>query len=131
MNLIVDIGNTRGKIAIFDNGKIIHKTVVTKLTERLLRKLNDQFPELQNAIISSVAVDSSQFLDVLSEQFQFVINLSKQTPLPIKNAYKTPETLGIDRLAAAVGAFSHHPNRPSLIIDMGTAITIDFLNQEK
>jgi type III pantothenate kinase len=50
--------------------------------------------------------------------------------LPIKNKYSTPKTLGLDRIAAAVGANMLCPNTPLLIIDMGTAITYDFVNSE-
>jgi type III pantothenate kinase len=47
--------------------------------------------------------------------------------LPFKNLYKTPETLGTDRLAAAAGAFSHFPDTNVLVIDAGTAITYEFM----
>jgi len=59
------------------------------------------------------------------------IFLDHNTPLPIKNEYKSPETLGKDRLAAVIGAATMFPNNSSLVIDAGTCITYDFINFEK
>jgi type III pantothenate kinase len=58
-----------------------------------------------------------------------VIAFNPKTPVPIKNCYATPETLGVDRLAAAVGANYLFPATDCLIFDCGTAITIDFVSQ--
>ena len=64
------------------------------------------------------------------EQLSFpVIRLTHETPVPIKNLYKTPETLGADRLAAVIGANAIRPNRDLLIIDAGTCITFDFIDK--
>jgi len=56
------------------------------------------------------------------------MEFSSQTPIPIENLYKTPDTLGKDRLAGVTGGQSLFPGRPLLVIDAGTAITYDFLN---
>ena len=58
-----------------------------------------------------------------------VIVLDSNTPLPIINKYKTPETIGKDRLAAAVGAKSFAGDAPVLVIDAGSCITYDIVNQ--
>ena len=50
--------------------------------------------------------------------------------MPITNSYDTPATLGLDRLAAAVGAKSLCPEENLLIIDAGSAITYDFVSAE-
>ncbi len=57
----------------------------------------------------------------------FCIELGTRTPLPIQNTYRTPETLGKDRLAAVVGAFEMFPDQNCLVIDAGTCITYDLL----
>lgn len=63
-----------------------------------------------------------------------VEQLTHETPVPIRNLYRTPQTLGTDRLAAAVGAYfqaaSKGVSRPSLIVDAGTAITYDFVTAD-
>lgn len=57
--------------------------------------------------------------------------LDEHVPLPIRNRYATPQTLGADRLAAAVaGWYEGGCCRPVLIIDAGTAITYDFVTAE-
>ena len=65
----------------------------------------------------------------MSETAPLVI-LDENTPLPIKNLYETPATLGKDRLAAAVGARAIFPGKNVLSIDAGTCITYDFLTKD-
>ena len=58
-----------------------------------------------------------------------IIRLTHETPVPIKNLYKTPRTLGADRLAAVIGANAIQPNRDLLIIDdLGTELSNTFTN---
>ena len=63
----------------------------------------------------------------LSKHF---ILFDHNTPVPIVNAYDTPETLGQDRLAAAVGAVALCPDENLLIIDAGSAVTYDFVSAQ-
>ena len=58
------------------------------------------------------------------------MQFNAQTPVPIRNNYRTPQTLGSDRLAAAIGAWSQHPAHPLLIIDAGSCITFDFVSAD-
>ena len=58
-------------------------------------------------------------------QFTFV---SFETKVPFKNLYNTPKTLGVDRIALVCGAVIQFSNKNVLIIDAGTCITYDFLN---
>ena len=80
-------------------------------------------------ILSTVAKDSPEFVKILSETAPLVI-LDENTPLPIKNLYETPATLGKDRLAAAAGAHALFPGKNVLSIDAGTCITYDFLTKD-
>ena len=66
----------------------------------------------------------------LKKSIPLVIQLDENTPLPLKNGYATPKTLGYDRLAVAVGANYLHPDKPLLIIDAGTAITYEFVSED-
>lgn len=128
-NLIIDIGNTRIKVALFENNEIIVKFQTDLLTKNDIAALKDDHPNLNSAIVSSVRNNTSDLIDILKNELDFVINLDHNTLLPIENNYETPETLGKDRLAAAVGANKIFPNKNVLIIDAGTAITYDFINE--
>ena len=92
--------------------------------------LKDEHPQLNQAILSSVKPVDDEILQFLSESFDLFIELDHETELPIKNLYETPETLGKDRIAAAVGANEFFPNQNLLIIDAGTAITYDLVSEK-
>ena len=92
--------------------------------------LKDEHPQLNQAILSSVKPVDDELLQFLSGNFDFFIELDHRTEIPIKNLYETPETLGKDRLAAAVGANELFPNQNILIIDAGTAITYDLVSEK-
>lgn len=129
MNLIVDIGNTFTKIALFNNAAIAdferHKSNSAQCRAALHRMaaISDK------AIVSSVGkAYDEQIID--GYNFEKLIIFTNNTLVPLKNAYKTPETLGSDRLAAAVGGWKHFPGRNSLVIDAGTALTFDFTSAD-
>jgi type III pantothenate kinase len=123
MNLIVDIGNTSIKVAQFQQGNCI--SLERFKDQRLFLKHSSSL-SFNNAIISSVREETftKNFLD----QFEKALVLSHKTPLPISNLYRTPETLGNDRLANAVGAFNTFPDQNTLTIDVGTCLKFDFIN---
>lgn len=124
--LILDFGNTYQKCALVSDDKfVVHVFENIQLTDlqNLVRDKN-----ISSVILSSVINYSDQIRKWLDENFYF-IELSHKTLIPIKNLYKTPETLGKDRLAAAVAANSLFPNANVLSIDCGTAIKYDFVNE--
>lgn len=128
MNLIVDIGNTRTKIAIADHKDFVSTTTV--ITNDLIKSINAVITEhanITNVIVSSVIDLDHKFIQLLQETCK-VIFFDEHTPIPIKNNYKSPKTLGKDRLAAAVGAWSNFKHSDLLIIDSGTCLKIDFIN---
>ncbi len=92
--------------------------------------LKDEHPQMTQAILSSVKPVDDEILQFLSGNFDLFIELDHQTELPIENLYETPETLGKDRLAAAVGANELFPDQNLLIIDAGTAITYDLVSEK-
>ena len=130
MNLIIDIGNSYIKIACFENNEITNLKIYKKLSLNILINFTKNNPEIKSAIVSSVAKYPESIKNYLSDNYNF-IELNNTTPLPIINKYKTPETLGNDRIAAVVGAISLFPNKDILVIDAGTCITYDFINSEK
>ena len=132
MNLIIDIGNTFTKIAIYSENELIYfqnniendyKSIVSESY-----KVTEQYGNIKRAIISSVLNENNLLEEFLINCGYFVINLTNKTLLPIKNLYKTPETLGKDRIAAVVGANNIFPDTNVLIFDAGTALTVDFVN---
>ena len=129
-NLIIDIGNTRTKIALFNQHDLMFNVPIEQLTVDHLKMLKDEHPQLTQAILSSVKPVDDEIIKYLSENFYPFIELDHLTELPIENLYETPETLGKDRLAAAVGANELFPDQNLLIIDAGTAITYDLVSEK-
>lgn len=127
MNLVIDIGNTRTKFSVMNRGEVLITVPVDELKPEHIGLLKHEYPDLQKAILCSVK-DYPVALKAELERFEKFIELDENTPLPVKNLYKTPGTLGKDRIAAAVGAFDLYPETNLLIIDAGTAITYDIVN---
>jgi type III pantothenate kinase len=130
MNLIVDIGNTRIKLSITREGEILAGEQTDDNGIQALLGLLDKYPETRNAIISSVRSDIGKFIEQVNGRVKRVIELNAATPVPIQVDYRTPETLGMDRIAAAVGAISLNPGEDLLVIDAGTAITMDLISRK-
>jgi len=127
MNLVIDQGNSTVKAGIFSNEGLFYSTVFEKFGKNEVTSLLKQF-EISNAILSSVVNVECELVNYLDEVFEKFILLDERTPLPIENLYKTPETLGKDRIAACVGANCLKPNANLLVIDAGTAVTYDVVN---
>ena len=128
MKLIIDIGNTAVKTALFKDKELISSSVLNDCTlQNILIFIGEQ--TISYAIISSVkAVDNDveQIIQHFDAHF-----LNENTLLPITIDYKTPDTLGKDRIAAVVGASFLFPKQDILVLDAGTCLTIDFINKEK
>lgn len=129
MNLIIDQGNSSVKIAIFENNSLIKIERYSLLTRNILPDLFTRYA-IQNTILCSVIDIDDKCKQFLQEHSLFYMELSHLSPIPLINDYKTPDTLGKDRLAAAVGAAYLHPNSNLLVIDAGTAITIDMVTAD-
>ncbi len=130
MNLVIDIGNTRTKFSVFNRGEILSSIPVDELHPADIQILQNQYPELKNVIISAVKTYSGELRTTLQNSFDRFIELNENTPLPIENCYGTRNTLGKDRIAAVTGAFDLYPKQNLLVIDAGTAITFDIINEE-
>jgi len=129
LNLIIDIGNTRTKLGVFGKGKLIRKGVLEKGWGVKELKAFIAKRKIENVALASVAgLDGKveQFLKI----YNYYLKLSASTPLPIRNTYKSPETLGNDRLAAVIGAYFLYPGKGCLVIDAGTCITYDFIDSK-
>ena len=130
MNLILDIGNTRIKVAVFNKSELIHNESITK--ENLVLhvfKLIEKF-QCSNAIISSVGSVKKTEIAKIKAKIN-TIELTSTTKVPFKNNYETPNTLGVDRIALVAAAVKKYRKSNVLVIDAGTCITYDFINNEE
>ncbi len=130
MNLIIDVGNTLLKLAVFENNMLISKVKSSKKNFFYnFQKISEQYKNITDVIISSVGDFSEKEMLILQKKYQTTI-LTHHTKVPFKNKYKTPETLGVDRIALVSSAAVQYPKENVLIIDVGSCITFDFLNSK-
>lgn len=127
MNLVIDIGNTQSKVAVFSDNEMIHFSNHSALTEVIVQEFV-KFYKPSRAIFSSVGICPEGIENWLSSVDR-VMEFKPTTPIPLKNSYSTAETLGTDRLAAAVGANFFYEGKNVLAIGCGTAITYDFVTE--
>jgi type III pantothenate kinase len=127
MNLIIDIGNTTAKAALTEDGIIVSKERFPSAGPEVIAGfIGGSKPHA--AIVSSVSHDPTLLLQFLRERISHVHHLTWHSKYPFATDYETPETLGVDRLAAAAGALVHHPGADLLVIDAGSAVTIDLVS---
>ncbi len=126
--LVVDIGNTMSKAALFSGrGEMIAQVRGKSVDYAEFLEGSD----ITRAIVCAVGVDATSVVQEIERLVDAKVEvLDHSTPLPIGNRYATPLTLGMDRLAAAVGARVLYPNEELMVVDFGTAITIDHLSAE-
>lgn len=125
MRLVLDIGNTSVKAALFDNGTPV-EVVRDAVTHDILRMAE----QADSCVYCSVRQDSDPVSQLVGNLQVPVMKLTHESSLPIRIGYSTPHTLGMDRLAAAVGAWFMHPSQNLLVIDAGTAMTVDFVSSD-
>lgn len=130
LNLVLDIGNTQAKLAVFQAKTLVQlERVQHNQLVNAARELLGTQPQIDACVLSSVINHPAALEDVLRANARLLV-LDADTPLPITNGYATPRTLGRDRLAAAVGLHSLYPHKNALSIDCGTCITYDVLTAE-
>lgn len=124
MNLIIDFGNSNTKAALFKD-----RHLDRLLSDETLDSLAEQFRKnrVDQICVSSVRETTQEIQEAFDRELFF---LTHSTPLPFTNLYKTPETLGLDRIAAVAGAGELFPQTHVLVIDLGTCITYDFLTSD-
>ena len=125
-NLVIDIGNTYTKVALFKQDKIVY---VKHFTQPDINTLNTLLGDDDDnkAIISTVKKEKEEWETVLKEKIPLIYFNAEMTT-GINNHYLTPKTLGKDRLAAVIGANYLYPGKNTLVIDGGTCITYDFVD---
>ncbi len=127
MNLVLDIGNTRVKAAVFKEDKLVdhwvwERSAALKNTEGLIGRLS-----IANTMVASVGGEFKELIAFLEASVPNFFVLTFMSALPFINAYKTPMTLGVDRLAVVAAAQFLYPNKNCLIVDAGSCITYELL----
>lgn len=125
MNLVIDIGNTRVKAALFKGNELFELKLFNNLTEVLLDTIF--INKGKNAIIGSVVDGLDHFYSTLNSIMPTLI-FTSSTKIPLNNLYESANTLGSDRLSASIGAFTLYPKANVLVIDAGTCIKYNFTN---
>lgn len=126
--LTIDIGNSFAKLAVFSDGEIVHKEKHPKLLIGYVDQLYRAY-HFSKAILSSTRVLDRRVIIAIRNKYELII-LDHHTPVPIRNMYHTPETLGRDRLAAVIGAHKLFPTQTNAVIDLGTCNTFDIIDAE-
>ncbi|MBK7008746.1 MAG: type III pantothenate kinase [Saprospiraceae bacterium] len=126
MQLCVDIGNTRVKSGVFENSELLLLERKQEFELAFHQNLLDKFA-IDNIIISSTRAEDPELVALLKTRPGSIL-LDHATPLPITLQYKTPHTLGKDRLAAAVACFALFPGEDCIFIDAGTCITTNVIS---
>jgi type III pantothenate kinase len=127
VNLTIDIGNSLTKIIVFEDTAPVFKYTTRGLTLKYLEKLLKIYP-IEDCMLSSVVEVDKKLLERLKKLSSFE-KLTASTKIPLKNFYKTPSTLGNDRLANVIAAGFLFPGKNVLVIDAGTCVKYDFLNK--
>ena len=129
MLLAVDIGNTRIKVAVFEENTLLERFYFSSLDlQKEMRFILNKYKNTSQVVVASVGnIPKEVFLEFESQASIHLIG--PNFPFSFKNNYSTPETLGIDRMVLANGAVLKYPNQNRLVIDAGTCITYDFIDE--
>jgi len=129
VQLAVDIGNSRIKTALFSNDELISNQISDLHDVNLIKSQFDENAGINAIIISSVQKSPHLYFNQIPKNIYTVL-LDHETLLPIISQYESPETLGHDRLALAVGATVLCPSSNCLVVDAGTCLTMDIIDEK-
>jgi type III pantothenate kinase len=129
MLLAIDVGNTQIKVAVFEQNTLLNKEIIGFSNwEIAVNNTLSNFPKINNCVVASVGkLQKGDFLNLSSTVKMHFI--SSESKFPFQNLYRSPKTLGIDRMLLAAGAVFQFPNKNRLVIDAGTCITYDFIDE--
>jgi type III pantothenate kinase len=125
INLAIDIGNTRIKAAFFEGNNLLHEQMVDHENQwhALIKNFKPRY-----AVMCAVGLGADAVCAILSALKVSLLQVNYQTPFPFTINYNTPQTLGMDRVAAIAAAQYLYPNQNCLVVDAGTCITYDFIS---
>ncbi|HQQ94571.1 MAG TPA: type III pantothenate kinase [Bacteroidia bacterium] len=127
MNLVLDFGNTRLKAALFKEKECLQTLVFDKPEDLLSSNLLSN--PIQQIALASVTQDHITLVEELKRTYKVLV-FNAETPIPLKNLYQSPATLGSDRILASIGSYSQFPDKNVLTIDAGTCIKYNFVNSK-
>lgn len=131
MNLIVDLGNTSVKLAVFNTEGMVEKWTCTPedLVEHTHSVFN-AFPNIKYGLVAAVGELPKAIRKLLYARVE-LIELSHTTKVPFSNLYESPTTLGVDRIGLIAAACQLYPSQPVLVIDAGSCVTYDFKDRNE
>jgi type III pantothenate kinase len=129
MILAVDVGNTRIKAAVFEGNTLLESFIFLKAElEKSIQNILEKYKNTTDLVVASVSdVEKQAFFS-----FENAVNIhfvSQKDVFPFVNRYETPQTLGIDRMVLAAGATLQFPDQNRLVIDAGTCVTFDCIDE--
>ena len=125
-NLIVDEGNTLCKVAVMDNNEVLREVVAPEFDMAQTAEMIEQYG-VANAIVASTRGGAARICEELRTKIARVLHFTSLTEVPVAIDYASRQTLGTDRIAAAVGVVCNMGIKDALIVDMGSAITYDIV----
>ncbi|MBS1580972.1 MAG: type III pantothenate kinase [Bacteroidetes bacterium] len=125
-DLVLDVGNTRIKLALFAEGRIVARDTARHGDAAAVAAFLG--PVRPRAVVVGSVAERDEALLAFLRTLGPVTEITGASPAPLRNAYGTPATLGVDRLADAVGAMQLFPGRAALAIDLGTCVTYDLVD---
>jgi type III pantothenate kinase len=129
MILAIDVGNTRIKAAVFEGNMLVESFVFLKIElKKNIQNILEKYKKTSDLVVASVSdVEKQAFVGFnFDKNIHFV---SHSDPFPFVNCYETPKTLGVDRMVLAAGATFQYPKQNRLVIDAGTCVTYDFIDE--
>lgn len=132
MHLVTDVGNTRIKVAVFESDIISEQKFISKsIFLETIKYFFQKYPQIDHWTLVSVTGYPLEEIKQIENLFDLKADMiSKTSNFPFQNRYATPETVGLDRLVLAAGATILYPNQNRLVIDAGTCITFDVIDDE-
>ena len=128
INLVIDVGNSNSKIAIFQGRELVFYEVVQRTDAVFLKEVIGRF-SVNCSILSTVRDEDKAILEILKSETRYVA-FSTEKNTGILNNYLSKATLGLDRWANVIAAHRLYPQEDCLIIDAGTCITYDLLQRD-
>lgn len=124
VHIIIDAGNTRIKVAQFQNQSCLQVDGFEEQEafEIFIKNFSEGLPCISSCV-------GSWSMEAAKDHFKTYFELSPALALPMPILYTSPDTLGNDRRALAAAAFKSFPQQNVLVLDLGTALTADFVDE--
>lgn len=128
--LTIDQGNSAAKLGLWRDSEALAFLIEERLTPAVLSEFVRPHGSIDGVMYCSVADNGKEIISAARQLCPRVMKLTSETPVPIAIEYRTPSTLGADRMAAAVGAWAVYGGERLLVVDAGTAVTYDAVSAD-